>query len=370
MKDHWKTIILSIISLFGSSCLSLAQEVKAADENLLDTIADEYIHDHKTQLNVKFEVSNDINEFTVEDNESKLVLKPNLDLRYALVFSYKFLSVRLGIRPSPSDKSIREKGESDTFRLRLKMLFENWSHVLQYSYDRGYFVSNTSELLSDPGSVKVQFPYLTSHIFFGSSAFKFNQNYSVRSIESQTQIQVKRAGSLLIGLNYSLYKLFGTDRVLLPDGNLEFRDPSREYSGFNLAPTAGYYYTFVLKKHWFINAYGAPSAGVELYQTKSWEAGETQTETSTEFFVALDYGFGGGYNGEKIFFGAELVNRRSSEKFASDKVRIQPQRNTFSLYVGYRFKAPKTVSKPVDLIEEKVPILKDKSGRPLTSGQL
>jgi hypothetical protein len=361
MKDLRKPIFFFILALLGSSCLSLAQEVVTPVEDLQDTIAEEYIQDHKTQLNVKFEVSNDINEFTVDYEGSELLLKPNLDLRYGLVFSYKFLSVRLGIRPRPTDMAKQEKGESDTFRLRFKMLFENWSHVFQYNYDRGYYVSNTSQLFDEPQAVRIQFPYLTSHIFFGTSVFKFNENYSVRSIESQTEIQVKSAGSLLIGLNYGLYKLFGTDRVLLPDGNLEFRDFNREYNGFNLAPTVGYYYTFVLKKHWFINAYGVPSAGIEVYQTKSLIQGESETDTNTDFFVALDYGFGGGYNGEKIFFGAQLVNRRSNAKFAADKIQIQPKRTTFSFYIGYRFKAPKTVRQPVDLIEEKVPILKDKS---------
>jgi hypothetical protein len=321
--------------------------------------AEEYIQDHKKQLNIKFEVSNDINAFSFAENGEEIFIQPNLDLRYALVFSYKFLSVRLGFRPNPSTTDIERKGESDTFRLRVQALFDKWSHLIQYDYDRGYYLENTSKFLPDAGSTKVQFPYLTTHLVFGSSVYKFNENYSIRSIESQTEIQVKSAGSILLGINYGYYSLSGTDRVLSPEEDLQFRDIYREYSGISIAPLIGYYYTFVFKKHWFVNAFGAPYAGIDMYTSTIYSQGEQSKINNNDFFASIDYGLGGGYNGEKIFFGAQLKNRRSTQKFDANKIQIQPLKNTFSFYLGYRFRAPRVVAKPVDLIEEKVPILKD-----------
>jgi len=49
----------------------------------------------------------------------------------------------------------------------------------------------------------------------------------------------------------------------------------------------------------------------------------------------------------------------TNEKFSSNGTQITPSSNQWGVYFGYRFKAPKFLSKPVDLIEEKVPILKD-----------
>ena len=319
----------------------------------------EYIEDHKKQLNIKFEVSNDINEFSVEDGGTALSLKPNLNLRYAFVFSYKFLSIRLGLRPNTSKKEQEDKGESDTYRFKIQLLFDNWSHLIQYNYDRGYYLDNTGALLADTGSRRIQLPYMTTNVFFGTSVYKWNENYSIRAIESQTEIQKKSAGTFVLGATYNFYKLVGLDRILFPGEEIEQRDPFNEYYGVSLAATGGYYYTYVINKSWFINAFALPSAGIDMHQTKTTSGEQEKTRHGQDFFTSLDYGAGIGYNGKKFFFGGEIKNRWTNEKFNEDKINIQPQKNTFSVYFGYRFRAPKQVSKPVDMIEDKVPILKD-----------
>jgi hypothetical protein len=319
----------------------------------------EYIDDHKKQLNVKFEVSNDINEFLVEDEGINLSLKPNLNLRYAFVFSYKFLSFRLGLRPNTSKEDQENKGESDTYRFRIQLLFDNWSHLIQYDYDRGFYLDNSNVLLPNAEPVRVQLPYMTTNIFFGTSVYKFNENYSIRSIESQTEIQTKSAGTFVLGSSYNIYKMVGLDRIKIPGEEVQKRDESNEFYGVSLAATGGYYYTYVLKKSWFLNGFALPSAGIDLHQTKTTTGEQQKTIHGQDFFASLDYGLGIGYNGKKFFFGGEIRNRWTNERLNEDQINIQPQKNTFSVYAGYRFKAPKPFSKPVDLIEEKVPILKD-----------
>jgi hypothetical protein len=339
-------------------------EMTAQDESInqdqpKDSIFNEYIIDYKKRFNVKLEVSNDITTYTAIDDEISLDLKPNLKLRYAVVFSYKFLSIRIGIRPKISDEELEKKGGSDTFRLRLQLLFDNWNHVLEYSIDKGYYVVNTSDFVEDYDDIRIQFPELSSNVLFGTSSYKFNKNYSMRAFQSQTEIQIKSAGSFMPGISYTFYRLIGTDVIKDVNGDRIYRDDYNEYSGMNFALNASYYYTFVLKKYWFLNAYGIPSAGIDFYKAKIYSPEGTTNRNSNDLFVAFNYGFGGGYNGDKIFFGAEAKNRLTNEKFSSGKVRITPSKNHFSVYFGYRFKAPKTISKPLDLIEEKVPILKD-----------
>ena len=347
-----------IFTFFGLATTVSGQDTSFATDTVLPPFS-EYIDDHKKQLNIKFEVSNDINEFSAQADGVNLSLKPNLNLRYALVFSYKFLSIRLGIRPNTSKRDKENKGESDTYRLRIQLLFDNWSHLIQYDYDRGYYLDNTSSLLSDSEPVRIQFPYMTTNMIFGTSVYKFNENYSLRAIEAQTEIQTKSAGSFILGGSYNFYKLVGLDRVLFPGEDIEQRDPYNEYYGVSLAVTGGYYYTYVWKKSWFVNGYALPSAGIEMYQTKTTSGGNQKTNHNQDFIAYLDYGLGIGYNGKKFFFGGKIKNRWTNEKFDDDKIRVQPEKNTFSVYAGYRFRAPKTVSAPVDMIEDKVPILKD-----------
>ena len=352
-----------VISLFCTVCLGLNSLVMGAQEKAvhdsLDTLmVSEYIQDHKKQLNIKFEVSNDINTFLVQERDQELTLKPNLNLRYGLVFSYKFLSVRVGFRPRVSDSDKVNKGESDTYRLRVKLLFDKWSHFLQYDYDRGFYGANSRDYFPDAGNLKIQFPYLTSNILYGTSLYKFNPNYSLRSIESQTEIQTKSTGSFIMGLSYNFYKLMGSDRVVLPGEELTRRYPNKEYYGVSLAAIGGYYYTWVFKRNFFLNGYARPGLGIDMNQTRiNTDQSMSNTVHYQSFFVEMEYGFGAGYNGNRFFFGANLINRLANEKYGQDDINIQPKKNTFNIYLGYRFKAPKQVAKPVDLIEEKVPIL-------------
>ena len=358
--------LLLLCILFTVPVFVLAQD-SSAESDTISSAYGEYIDDHKKQLNVKFEVSNDINEFLVEDEGVNLNLKPNLNLRYAFVFSYKFLSFRVGLRPNTSKEEQENKGESDTYRVRIQLLFDNWSHLIQYDYDRGFYLDNSNVLLPNTETARVQLPYMTTNIFFGTSVYKFNPNYSIRSIESQTEIQTKSAGSFVLGTSYNVYKMVGLDRIKFPGEEVLKRDISNEFYGVSLAATGGYYYTFVLKKSWFLNGFALPSAGIDMYQTKTTAGEQQKTKHGQDFFASVDYGLGIGYNGKKFFFGGEIRNRWTNERLNEDQINIQPQKNTFSIYAGYRFKAPKPVSKPVDLIEEKVPILKDHNNQMLNS---
>jgi hypothetical protein len=348
------------ILIFSFPIFLCAQEpVQTYDSIAPDSLQNEYIIDYKKQFNVKLEVSNDISSFDVIGDEAELNIQPNLNLRYAVVLSYKFLSVRIGVRPKISDEEKEKKGDSDTFRLRLQLLFDNWNHLFEYQSDHGYYVTNTNDFTDETTGNYIQFPDLNSNVIFLSSAYKFNENYSRRAISSQTEIQSKSAGSFMPSASFMYYSITGTERIKDVDGNIINRDFYNEYNGINISLGLAYYYTFVLKKYWFINAFAVPNAGIDFYKTHSYGPDTTTDRNNNDTFLAFNYGFGGGYNGKKIFFGATYKNRLTNEKFSTGKLRISPTNNSFSVYFGYRFKAPKTISAPIDLIEDKVPILKD-----------
>lgn len=332
-----------------------------SEANPVDSLsqANEYIADYKERFNIKLEVGNDISTYSITDNELDLLLKPNLNLRYAVVFSYKFLSIKIGIRPKISDEKQEEKGGSDTFRFRINALFDNWNHVLEYNIDKGFYLSNTNDFTDYPSDIRIQFPELSSHALYGSSSYKFNKKYSMRAIQSQTEIQTKSAGSFMPGIAYVFYSLKGTDIIKNIDGNRISRDNYSEYSGFNASLLLGYYYTFVLKRNWFVNAFGVPSLGIDLYKTNHISPEGRKTTRANDLFLSFNYGFGGGYNGDRFFFGASLRNQLTNEKFSANKIQITPSKNQFNIYFGYRFRPPKTVSAPVDYMENKVPILKN-----------
>jgi len=79
-----------------------------------------FIEDYSNQLNIKFDVTNDRVSYFIPFETSQAEIRSNLNISYGLVFSYKFLSVRLGMRPKLSENELKNKGETDRFRLRVK----------------------------------------------------------------------------------------------------------------------------------------------------------------------------------------------------------------------------------------------------------
>jgi hypothetical protein len=322
-----------------------------------------YIEDHSNQLNIKLDVTNERVAYFMPYKNNKAEIRTNLNVSYGVVFSYKFLSVRLGIRPKLSESELENKGKTDRFRLRVKLLFDKWTHRLEYNYTRGFYIENTSTIddeIENP-SFKIQFPYLTTNIVSGSSYYKFNDNYSVKAIESNTEIQLKSAGTFLVGIDYALYFVKGTDAVKLEDQGITSRDSYNEYSGFSPIFNAGYHYTFVLHKYWYTNVYANPGVGIDFYNTKFFNTNGHTNSGNTSLFLTFKTGISAGYNGKHIYFGGDYNYHSNSEKLDSDDITLQPIRYNFHLFFGYRFKAPKQVRQPVEYIESKVPILKKDS---------
>jgi hypothetical protein len=270
------------------------------------------------------------------------------------------LSVRLGIRSQPSSKSQEQKGETDLFQLNVKLLFDKWTHHFGYSYVRGYYIQNTEDLdpIISEGDRYVQFPDLTTNVFFGTSAYKFNDKYSIKASQSQTEIQLKSAGSFIPSIDYWFYVFNGADTLLDGEGDEINRLIYSDFVGFNTIVNAGYYYTFVLKK-WYANVFAAPGAGIDIYQETVHTSQGSNENNQIDFVFSIQSGAGIGYNSDKYYFGVNYLNRYTDENRKENNLQFQTIKNSFFVFFGYRFKAPKTLSKPVDYIEKKVPILKD-----------
>lgn len=351
-----KLQILIIIGLVPFFLFSQEKDTLVVDIN--QKIRNEFIKDHTKQLNIKLELSNDVQSYNMPFENREVRIRPNLGLRYAIVLSYKFLSVRLGIRAKPSPSSENDKGSPENFRLKFQLLFDKWSHHFEYNRVKGYYITDSKINSTQEVSNHIQFPDLVSNVFLGTSAYKLNDNYSVRSTISQTEIQLKSAGSFIPSINYWYYDFDGLEKMISPIGDEIVRDNYISSSkGIDFVLNVGYYYTFVYK-HWYANVFANVGGGIDFNSTKRINGFNTIENKNNEFVASIQGGAGIGYNAEKIFFGASFDNRTTNEKYNSEKMQFNTSKNSFYVFFGYRFRAPKVISKPVDGIEEKIPILK------------
>jgi len=269
--------------------------------------------------------------------------------------------MRLGFRPPISDTEEQNKGKTKLFRLRVKLLFNKWSHNLEYVRHKGYYIGNSSEFntISVNEGFHIQFPSLITNIFQGNSFYKFNDNYSVRAVESQTEIQLKSAGTFMPGTYYKYYNLKGANEIKINSTEIIYRDIYSDINGFILGINTGYYYTYVFHKYIYANIYANTGMSIDFYKNTNYESSTTTDYSNNAFVLSFKTGISAGYNGQKIFAGLGYDFAHSSEKFRVNSTQILPSKDQFNVYIGYRFKAPKQLRKPVNYIEKKVPILKE-----------
>ena len=351
---------ISFLLMLFSTMIS-AQEIERNNDSISNKQKDLYIENHSDQLNIKFDITNDQVLYFIPFEGDKATIKTNLNASLGLVFSYKFVSVRLGVRPGLSDSKKENKGETDFFRIKVKLLFDNWTHRFEYNYTRGFYIDNTDDfgVTETSSNFHVQFPNLTTNIISGSTHYNFNDNYSVKAVESNTEIQLKSTGTFVVGVNYAFYDVGGTNVVKYENGDIENKLSYNEYSGFSANLNGGYHYTFVLHKYWYVNLRANPGIGFDFYKTTFYTEDSSEKKNNNEVFFALTSGVSVGYNGQKYYFGAEYNYSINSEKFDNANINLQPIINNFHIFIGYRFKAPKQVRKPIDKIEDTIPILKD-----------
>jgi hypothetical protein len=352
-----KTFI--IISFLLIPLLVFSQETNIEKDSVNSVKENIFIEDHTKQLNIKLDVSNNQLNYNFPYDGKNVSVKTNLNISYGFVFSYKYLSVRLSIRPKLSDSDEKNKGKTDNYSIGFKLLFDKWSHALDYNYRRGYYLDNNDDVsgIEDNGDFHVQFPNLTTNTFTGLSQYKFNDNYSVRAVESNTEIQLKSAGTFMSGITYSFYSVKGADKVKIDEDETITRDSFNDYKGITFILEPSYHYTFVLHKYWYANISGAPGLGFDFYKANFNSTGSYDQNFNRTFF-SFKTGATIGYNGKKLYFGSEFRYNMISEYFDKNDISLHPTRTKFHIFIGYRFKAPKQVTRPIDFIEDKVPVLK------------
>ena len=351
--------IYLLFTCFSITFLIAQEENLSIQDSAVVSEKSLFIGDYSNRLNIKLEASNEIKEYLYPYHEKTVKLVPNLAIRYALVFNYRFLSVSIGFRPNLSLVSREEKGETDMFQIKIKLLFNKWSHQFKYIRVKGYYVLNSDEIdpIISEGDNYVQFPDLTTHVFAGTSAYTLNDNYSIKASQSQTEIQLKSAGSFMPSVDYSVYLFNGADKITDGNGDEINRLIHSDYLGFSTVFNIGYYYTFVMKK-WYINVYANPGIGFDFYKETTYNPNETTIDYQNAFVFSVRGGVGIGYNSDKFYFGANYINGYTNQNVRESDLQFQSIKNSLFIFFGYRFKAPKPLSKPMDYIEEKVPMLK------------
>ncbi|SHL38376.1 protein of unknown function [Chitinophaga jiangningensis] len=306
-------------------------------------------------LTVKLSQSTDVEKLAVITPTTEIRLSPNAASVTRLGVSYRFLSASYSYIPRfiPGNNDDAEKGKTKGGSFSAGISLPHWMQELSYSRVKGYYLENTSDFNPDwtPGKPYIQFPDLVFTQFEGMTAYKFNADFSANAILTQSERQLKSAGSFVPRLLYRYY--INNDKSTPTPGGFTQKGKNLE-----LLIGAGYYYNFIIRERFYAALGLAPGAGY-IFSWITTRAGDGTTAYGSQqnFIFRLDGLVSIGYNGPRLFAGAYTRIIESAFRQERSQVITEDDRVMFQVVLGYRFKAPRLLKAGVDKLESKMPKL-------------
>jgi len=306
----------------------------------------EYIQVMNDKLSIKFDVDNNIETFSVEENGIEFDIKPNIDYRTELSVNYRFISFKFGFSPHLFTNYDKEnKGKTKIFKFETDIYIKKWIQTLSYSQTRGYYSPDYPVPDGYPTDYLI-LNKLKTYNFKGITRYRFNENYSLKAILTQTEIQRKSAGTFIPSLTYSYNRLINDHT-------------NQKVFTWNFVLGAGYLHTFVINKQFYASIGASPGAGVDFNNITVNIAGDKTSNNDTNYTFNFDGHLGLGYNSNR-WFGGGFYRLQTTTRKDTEIINFDTVRTHFQVFIGYRFGAPKFLKKQVDWIESKSPVKLEK----------
>lgn len=342
MKNFKNLIRLLFIVL----CLGTNTPIKAqAQDSLRVLVEDGWIEKMGDKIALDISFNNNFNTFRVDpENSNTIVLYPNTPNNLRLDVNYDFISFSVQFSPDflPGNGDEAEKGKTDSFQLGTALVFRHWFTEIAYSKVKGYYLENTFDIFPKIDTNNyIQFPDLNYWGISAISGYIFNPKFSLRSIATQTERQLKSVGSFI--------PVFNVDYYVVNDKSEASSTQKSNNIELNLGP--GYAYTLVFQEKFYASLGVFTSIGY-LNTKLTTRTMEGDFNTNQDNFVFRWDGRAGiGYNGHKFFAGLYTNVSDSSYRQENTNVINHELRINYSLFFGMRFDAPAFLVKAMNNIK-------------------
>lgn len=334
--------IIVLFFLFGLFTL------KAQKDSSLTKNKSIYIEKYDRLIGTKLSLNNDIEIFTVEAGDYKLILAPNTAVKTSLSVDYRFISFALSYAPEflPGNNDDNSKGRSKIFSFGF--MIQPGKIVQRAEIERigGFYVQNTSDFIPDFEEY-IQIPELIYSALQGSTGYNINSKYSLKAITSQTERQLKSAGTIIPELKYRYYVIDNQESI---DGSVSSTQKS---NNMEIIAQCKAYYTLILHKNWFLTGKISFGGGkiYSLLKTR-FADGKYKTESNNTIWRGEGQ-LAFGYNTKRIFAGIEANLGHESYRQGKSTSTISNDGLFFQVFAGYRFDAPKVLDNTIDNVISK-----------------
>lgn len=330
-----RAIILSIfgltLNLWGMAQVVATDTTWKRSDFIADT--DEY-------LSFKINGFNEVDRLQIVSN-NYFDLRPNTDVRNRLSVNYKWLTVGFSFRvPTLFGNDDLTKGETETSGFSTAVNLDKWSFSLDYNKNIGYYLENSENFPPQPSrNDYILFPDFTTNTFRLDIGYLTNTNFSLKSLTSLTERQLRSSGSFIPFVRLSYFNTLIDQTDLL---SWERTDNYQVIGGI------AYSHKFVFYENFYVGA--VASIGYGMITSTISELNNMNRNSSNQMF-AYSYGMNAGYNAKRFFVGA-VFNHNSQDYINPGEIDLSIRRNGFEIFVGYRFRVPKFLRKPLHFVDE------------------
>ncbi len=303
-------------------------------------VEDGYIDQINQYMNVRLTLKNYYEFFSLKSNNNLYDIRTNSGT--TLKFSADYKSISIWYNFTPKDLGLNtqevEKGETGGFNFGFSIIRRNWFNQFNFRYIDGFYLENTKDFRPTwkPGDVYIQKPQMEYGAIEGTTGYKFNPKYSLRSISSQTERQLKSTGSFIASVNYRIYSI--------DDKNTPLFDSILRSNNYELGFNLGYHYNLVFLKNLYFSIGLSPGLGV-IYSKVDQKNSSLQIQESSHSsgLFRLNGQTSLGYNGEKFYAGVYADFNAGS--FLKDNIPVinTDFRNLYQVFVGYRLEVSKKI---------------------------
>lgn len=338
-RQLFKCYFIFLVS-FGSAFAQESDSTRVIIEN-------GYIENMSDKIGLNLALNNSFETFEVNTESNRTVLYPNTPSSLRLNFNYRFISFSLQLSPDflPGNGDEAEKGETKSFTLGTALILRHWFGDIAYSRVKGYYLKNTDDFIDfADGDPYIQFPDLIYKGFALRVGYKFNSQFSLRSLASQTERQLKSSGSFMPVLFFRYYTIDDQSDATV----------TQKSNNVETSVGPGYAYTFVLKENFYASIGVFGSVGYLNTHFKTRFDNGTVTSTQDNFILRWDTRGGIGYNGKKFYSG--LFTNISGTSYDQENTTASnfETRVFYNLFFGIRLKAPRFLEKQANNLEKLV----------------
>ncbi len=242
--------------------------------------------------------------------------------------TYKGVGLHLALAPKLLNRSTIT--ESSFFNLRANLFGRKFSLLFNMLDTKGFYISNPQELFTSWQGRYPELPSMHTKEYKITAFYSFNhRRYSFRHFNNFNELQIKSAGSFVLGLASRYYDVNIEEGSVLDTLTGSFR--FRGLRSWDLGPSTGYAHNFVVFKKVYATAF--VFTGPLVYSSRALKLGSSAPISRVGWNAYININLG--RNTDRVFYGVSMVGERKILKL--DEGDTLTGLGTLWLFFGYRF---------------------------------